>query len=154
MVDSELRRLKRKRSTARARVTRFTPLIMESTTSTPLEDYEYYRDCLQETLDQILSLDNDIQDLLEDSEYTTDVQVAEDYIDLSVRALLTAKWEMENRPVSTGERPNFAEEPSALRTLWPLLVHSVFLTDWKERLEKLRAKEEMLEKLDANRKAC
>ncbi|PNF36861.1 hypothetical protein B7P43_G08875 [Cryptotermes secundus] len=53
------------------------------TSSTPLEDYEYYRDRLQETLDQLLSLDSDIRDLLEDKEYTTDVEVAEEYIDLA-----------------------------------------------------------------------
>jgi hypothetical protein len=61
---------------------------------------------------------------------------------------------MENTPVSTGEKPNFAEEPSALMTPWPLLVHLVFLTDLKECIEKLKVKEEMLAKLDANRKAC
>jgi hypothetical protein len=99
MVDSELQRLKRKHSMARAEVTRFSTLTMEFTTITPLEDYEYYQDCLQETLDQLLSLDNDIQDLLDDSEYTTDVEVAEEYIDSTEPALLKAKWEVENRPV-------------------------------------------------------
>ena len=43
----------------------------------------FYRDRLQETLDQLLSLDSDIRDLLEDKEYTTDVEVAEEYIDLA-----------------------------------------------------------------------
>jgi hypothetical protein len=64
MADSELRRLKRKSSTARGKATRFTTLIIESTDSTPLDDYEYYRDRLQETLDQLVSLDDDIQDFL------------------------------------------------------------------------------------------
>jgi hypothetical protein len=69
---------------------------MEFTVSTPLEDYEYYRDRLRETLDQLLSLDNGIQDLLDDSEYTTDVEISEEYIDSAQRALLKAKREIEN----------------------------------------------------------
>jgi hypothetical protein len=134
-------------------MTRFTTLIRESTTSTPLEDYEYYQDHLRETLDQLLSLDNDMQDLLDDSKYTTDVEVCEEYIDSTKQALLKAKREIKNRPVSTGEGPNFAEEPSASRTLRPPLVHSVLLTDLKKRVEKLKAKGEMLAKFDADRKA-
>jgi hypothetical protein len=50
---------------ARGKATRFTTLIIESTDSTSLDDYEYYRDRLQETLDQLVSLADDIQDLLE-----------------------------------------------------------------------------------------
>ena len=83
MVDAELGRLTRKHPTVRAKVTKFSTSIRKSTASTPLEDYEYYRDRLQETLDQLLSLDSDIRDLLEDKEYTTDVEVAEEYIDLA-----------------------------------------------------------------------
>lgn len=83
MADAELGRLTKKRPTVRAKVTRFSTSIRKSTASTPLEDYEYYRDRLQETLDQLLSLDSDIRDLLEDKEYTTDVEVAEEYIDLA-----------------------------------------------------------------------
>jgi hypothetical protein len=48
---------------------------------------------------------------------TTDVVVADDYIDL-------AKREVENRLVSTEEKPNFAEEPSASTTRRPPLAHS------------------------------
>jgi hypothetical protein len=118
MADSELGRLKRKLF-ARAKVTRFSTSIMESTASTPLEDYEFYRYRLQEILDQLLSIDNDIQDLLDENEYTTDVEVAEEYSEV-------AKREMENRPVSTGERRNFAQEPSASTTPRPPLAHCVF----------------------------
>ncbi|PNF29782.1 hypothetical protein B7P43_G10691 [Cryptotermes secundus] len=133
MADSELGRLKRTRFTARAETTRFTTLVRESTASTPHEVYEYYRDRLRETLDQLISLDNDIQALLDNSEYTTDVEVSEEYIDLAKQASLKAKQEMENRLVSTGEKPNCKR-----------------VTDWKERIEKLKAKEEMLSKLDSD----
>jgi hypothetical protein len=57
-----------------------------STASTPLEDYEHCRDRLRETLDQLLSLDYGIQDPLDDSEYTTGVEVAEEYSDSVKRA--------------------------------------------------------------------
>lgn len=72
-------------------------------------------------------MDNDIQHLQDDKEYTTYVEVVEDYIDLAKRALLNAKREVENRLVSTGEKPNFAEEPSASTTPRPPLAHSVKL---------------------------
>jgi hypothetical protein len=72
-------------------------------------------------------LDNDIQDLLDDNEYTTDVEVAEEYIDSAEGTLLKAKREIENRLVSTGEKPNFAEEPSALTTPRFPLTHPVKL---------------------------
>jgi hypothetical protein len=137
MADSELRRLKRKHYTARAKTTRFTTLIMESTASAPLENFQYYQDHLRETLDQLLSLDNDIQDFLDDNEYMTDVEVAEEYINSAERALLKAKQEIENRPILTGEKPNCKR-----------------MMDWMELLEKLMAKEEMLAKLDGDRKAC
>jgi hypothetical protein len=60
-------------------VKRFTTLIKEFTASTPLADYEFYQDRLRETLDQLLSLDDDIQDCLDDNTYATDVEVIEGY---------------------------------------------------------------------------
>ena len=47
--------------------------INESTENIPLYDYEHYRCRLQETLDQLLRLDEVIQDLLEYREYAADV---------------------------------------------------------------------------------
>jgi hypothetical protein len=61
-------------------------------------------------MDQLVALDNNIQDLLDDNEYMTDVEVAEEYIDSAKRALSKAKQGIENRPTSTGKKPNFAEE--------------------------------------------
>ena len=45
--------------------------------NTPLDDYEHYRGRLQETLDQLVRVDDAIQDLLEDREYTVDVETCE-----------------------------------------------------------------------------
>jgi hypothetical protein len=127
MEDSKLRRLKRKRSMKRGKATCFATLITESTASTPFDDYEYYPDWLRETLDQLVSLDNDIQYLLEDSEYTADVSKSEEYIDSAKRAILKAKREIENRLDSTGEKVNPAEELSTSTTLWPPLTHLIKL---------------------------
>jgi hypothetical protein len=56
-----------------------------------------------------------IQDLLDDNEYTTNVEVTEEYIDSDKLALLKAKREIENRLVSTGEKPNLRESPPPRR---------------------------------------
>jgi hypothetical protein len=82
-------------------------------------------------------LDDDTQDLLDNIEYTTDVEVSEGYAESAKRTLFDTKEEMENRRVSTGEKPNYCR-----------------LTGWKGRIEKLKAREEMLEKLDADMKIC
>jgi len=68
MSDSEMKRLKRKRTTERTKATRFVTGINESTENTPLDDYEHYRGRLQETLDQLIRLDEAMQDLLDDGE--------------------------------------------------------------------------------------
>jgi hypothetical protein len=68
MSDSEMRKLKRKRTTKRTKATRFITDINESTENTSLDDYEYYRGRLQRTLDQLVRLDDAIQELLEDRE--------------------------------------------------------------------------------------
>jgi hypothetical protein len=75
MSDAEMKKLKRKRTTERAKATRFITTINEFTDDPPLDDYEHYRGRLQETLDQLVRLDDSIQDLLENSEYTADAEV-------------------------------------------------------------------------------
>jgi len=61
-----MKTLKRKRTSERAKATRFITIINEFTNDNPLDDYEHYRGRLQETLDQMVRLDDSIQDLLED----------------------------------------------------------------------------------------
>jgi hypothetical protein len=51
--------------------------------------------------------------------------LSEEDIDLAKRALLKAKREIESRLVSTEEKPNFAEEPSASTNFRSPLTHSV-----------------------------
>jgi hypothetical protein len=78
MLDAEIRKLKWKHTTERTKATRFIAVINESTENTTLDDYEHYRGWLQETLDQLVWLDDAIQDLLEDREYTADVETCEE----------------------------------------------------------------------------
>ena len=72
MSDSEMRKFKRKRTTERTKGTRFITAINESTENTPQDDYEHYRGRLQETLDQLVRLDDANQDLLEEWENTVE----------------------------------------------------------------------------------
>ena len=74
-----------------AKATRFITTINEFTDDSPLDDYEHYRGRLQETPDQLVRLDDSIEDLLEDNEYTANVEACEEYIDSAKRALLKAK---------------------------------------------------------------
>jgi hypothetical protein len=48
--------------------------------TTTLEDYEYYEDRLHETLGRPTSLDDEINELLGDSDYDADLQKCEEYI--------------------------------------------------------------------------
>jgi hypothetical protein len=73
-----MRKLRRKRTTESTKATRFIAVINESTENTKLDDYEHYRGRLQETLDQLVRLDDAIQDQLEDREYTADVETCEE----------------------------------------------------------------------------
>ena len=126
MAGAEIKKLKRKRTTERAKATRFICTINEFTGDTPLDDYECYRGRLQETLDQLVRLDDSIQDLLEDSEYTADVEVCEEYIDSAKRAILKGNQEIGRRLASSAASLSISELPSA-PTARPLVTHSVKL---------------------------
>jgi len=114
MSDAEVKNLKRKRSTERAKATRLIININEFKGDNPLDDYEQYRCQLQETLDQLVRLDESIQDPLEDSEYTADVEACKEYIDSAKRALLKAKQEIGRRLASSAANLSVSELPSAL----------------------------------------
>jgi len=58
-------------------------------------------------------LDDAIQDLLEDHEYTVDVETCEEYIDSAKRALLKVNQEIGRRLASSAANLRVAELPSA-----------------------------------------
>ena len=127
MSDSDIRKVKRKRTTERTKATRIITAINESTENTPLDDYEHYRGRLQETLDQLVRLDEAIQDLLEDREYTDDVETCEEYIDSVKRALLKTNQEIGRRLVSSAANLSVSELSSAQMTARHPVTHSVKL---------------------------
>ena len=126
MSEAEIKKLKRKRITERAKATRFITTINEFTGDTPLDECEHYRARLQETLDRLVRLDDSIQDLLEDSEYTADVEVCEEYIDSAKRAILKANQEIGRRLASSAASLSISELPSAPTARLPV-AHSVKL---------------------------
>jgi len=72
--------LKRRRVRERGNITRFVKEVGKFTDTTTLEDYEYYKDRLHETMGRLTSLDDEIHELLDDSEYDKDLQKCEEYI--------------------------------------------------------------------------
>ena len=113
--DGELK-LKRKRTTERAKATRFITSINEFTGDTPLDDYEHYRGRLHETLDQLVQMDDSIQHLLQISEYSADADVCE-YIYYAKRAILKANQEIGRRLASSAANLSISELPPPLRQL-------------------------------------
>jgi hypothetical protein len=109
------------------KATRFVTAINESTGNTSLDDYEHYRGRLQETLEQLVRLDDAIQGLLEDREYTVDVETCEEYINSAKRALLKANQEIGRRLVSSAANLSVSELPSAQMTARHPVTHSVKL---------------------------
>jgi len=89
--------LKRKRATLGSNITRCATAINDSTDATTSDDLEYYRNRLQETLDQLTSLDDSIHGSLNDIEYATDAETCEVYIDSANRAIYKATRAIDNR---------------------------------------------------------
>jgi len=59
-AGKKLHNLKRRRTRERGNITRFVTEVGNFTDTTTLEDYEYYKDRLQETLGRLTSLDDEI----------------------------------------------------------------------------------------------
>jgi hypothetical protein len=127
MEDKEFQRLRRKRSTVRGNVTRFTAHITEFTYDTSLDDYDHYRGRLKENLDQLVPLDDKIQGLLEDDKYTEDVSKSAEYIDAAKRVIRKAARVIKKRLSSPEMKINRAEDTYSSTTPWPLLAHLVKL---------------------------
>jgi hypothetical protein len=100
------------------------------TQETSAEDYEHYRDRLQETLSHLLSLDDAIHDLLSNAEYDEDVATCEEYIDKAKRAIRKASRELESRLVGSAASMTIAQNTPAPTAPTPL-VHSFKLSPIK-----------------------
>jgi hypothetical protein len=133
MSDAEMKNLKRKRTTERTKATRFITTIHEYTNHSPLDGNEHYRGRLQVSLDQLVRLDDCIKELLEDSEYTADVEAYEDYIDSAKRAIIKVNQDIGRRSASSAADLSVSEVPSAPLppTARPPVTHSVKLPPLK-----------------------
>jgi hypothetical protein len=78
-VGKRVHNFKRRRARERGNITRFVTEVGKFTDTT-LDDYEYYKDRLHDTLGRLTSLDDEIHELLDDSEYDADLQKCEEYI--------------------------------------------------------------------------
>jgi len=67
-MAEQLHKLKRKRTRERGNITRFSDSIYSFTVETARDDYEHYKGRLEETLEQMLKLDDAIHDFLTDEE--------------------------------------------------------------------------------------
>jgi hypothetical protein len=67
-VGNRLHNLRRRRARERGNITRFVTEVRKFTDTKILEDYECYKDRLHETLGRLTSLDDEIHELLDDSE--------------------------------------------------------------------------------------
>ena len=103
--------LKRKCATLRSNITRCATAINDCTEVTTLDDLEYYRNRLQETLDQLTSLDDSIHGSLNDTEYATDVETCETYIDSAKRAIYKATRAIDTQLSASVSRMSLTSTP-------------------------------------------
>ncbi|KAJ4437631.1 hypothetical protein ANN_17776 [Periplaneta americana] len=132
MPDSDkevtLHHLKRKCTRERKNATRFITEIDAFTDDTSLDDLEYFRDRLQETLSKLGTLDDAIHDLLLDSEYDDDVEKCEEYLDSAKRAIQKASRRIGDR-LSTSMTNTSISDKQAVATApnQASITHSVRL---------------------------
>ena len=100
-AGKRLHNLKRRRTRERGNITRFVTEVGKFTDTTTLEDYEYYKGRLHDSLGQLMSLDEEIHELLDDSEYNADLQKCEEYIESAKRAILRISHQMEEHLVTS-----------------------------------------------------
>jgi hypothetical protein len=103
--------LKRKRATLRSNITRFATAINDSTEETTLEELEHYRNRLHETLDHLTSLDDSIHGSLTDTEYATDAESCEIYLDSAKRALYKATRAIDSKLSASMSSMSLASNP-------------------------------------------
>jgi hypothetical protein len=71
-VSKRLHNLKRRCTREGSNIPRFVTEVHKYTDSTKLEDCEYYNDRLRETLNRQILIDDEVHELLDDSEYDAD----------------------------------------------------------------------------------
>ena len=107
-MAEQLHNLMRKRTRERSNITRFSNSIHSFTEETTRDDYEHYKDRLEEALGHMLKLDDTIHDSLPDEEYNADVAKCEEYIETAKRAIQKAGRGLEkfNSPAPNNLTPS------------------------------------------------
>jgi hypothetical protein len=112
--------LKRKRARERGNITRFVTEVGKFTDTTTIEDYEYYQDRLREGLGRLTSLDDDIHELIDDSEYDADVQICEEYMEYAIRTILRTSRQIEKHLTVSTAKVTITDAHEAAPTLAPI----------------------------------
>jgi hypothetical protein len=120
MSDTDkLHGLRRKHTRERTNTKRFVTEIDSFTDDTSFDDYEHYRDRLQDTLGRLISLDDTIHDLLSGSEYTDDAERCEEYIDSAKRAIRKVSRAIERKFAASTANIGITDSPP-LRATAPI----------------------------------
>jgi transcription termination factor NusB len=119
-AGKRLHNLKRRRARERSNITRFVTEVENFTDITTLEDYEYFKDRLHETLGRITSLDDQIHELLDDSEYNADLQRCEEYIESAKRAILRTSRQIERHLAASTANVTITNSGESAATVAPI----------------------------------
>ena len=81
---------------------------------------EYYNDRLRETLGRLTILDDEVHDLLDDSDFDTDLQKCEEYIESAKRAILRTSRQMERHLATSTANVTITDAREAATTAAPI----------------------------------
>jgi uncharacterized membrane protein YccC len=101
----------------RGNITCFIQEVGKFTNTTTLEDYEHYQDRLREALGRLMSLHDEIHELIDDNEYDADVQKCEEYIESTKRAILRTLRQMKKHLATSTANVTITDAHEAALTL-------------------------------------
>jgi hypothetical protein len=119
-AGKRLHNLKRRHAREGGNITCFVMEVGKFTDTTTVEDYEYYKDSLHKTLGRLMSLDDEIHKLLDDSEYDVDLQRCEEYIESAKCPILRTLRQMERHLATLTANVTIADTCEAAATLAPI----------------------------------
>jgi hypothetical protein len=100
----------------------FVKKVGKFTDATKLEDREFYKDRLHETLGRITSLNDEIREIIDDSEYDADLQRCEEYIESTKRAILWNSRQIERHLATSTANVTIIYSCEAAGTVNPIAL--------------------------------
>ena len=119
-ANKKLQNFKRRRARERGNLTLFVTEVGKFTDTTTLEDCEYYNERTRETPGRLTSLDDEVHELLDDSEYDADLQICEKYIHSAKRIILRTSRHMERHLVTSTRNVTITDAREAAATAAPI----------------------------------